>query len=85
MKDPRIEIEPFITEQQYSWATLGLVAAIFLGLGAGDPQTVGIAALMTSALKMGEHLEHKRKAAVFYSFAYLFIGASYLFVEHLPL
>jgi len=77
--------EVIITEQQYAWATLGLVTAIFLGLGAGEPQTVGIAALMTSALKMGEHLEHKRKASVFYSFAYLFVGASYLLVEHLPL
>ena len=77
--------QPYISQTQYSWATLGLVAALFLGLGAGDPQTVGVAALLTSALKMGEHIEHKRKSSMIYSFAYLFIGASYLFVEFLPL
>ena len=79
------EKQPFISEQQYAWATLGMVAALFLGLGAGDPQTVGVAALMTSAIKMGEHVEHKRRISVFYSFAYLLVGASYLFVEYLPL
>ena len=77
--------QPLITESQYAWATLGTVAAIFLGLGAGDPKTVGVAALMTSAIKMGEYMEYKKKVSVFYSFAYLFIGASYLLVEHLPL
>jgi hypothetical protein len=77
------EKQPIISEAQFLWASVGMVVAIFLAIGSGDLRLATVAIFMTSALKMGEYQVLGRKSAAFYSFAYLLVGASYLFVGHL--